>query len=161
MGATYTTAAERDARTGPATSGGRRGPAEAGLYEELLVVATSAVVALAILLAFAGRIGLLNATEAGRHDAAVINLNTIDEPAALDSALVPAFANPDDRRTAAANLSRFLTEHRGRREQLRNVGAIGRVLTASDVAALKPHFVVRTRGEFRTALFTWSVCRSG
>jgi len=149
MPATYISAAERDART--------TGPRNAGHNNERLVVATSAVVALAMLLAYAGRISLFNATEAGRHDGAVINLNTVADPAAVDPALAPVFSNAAERATATANLFRFLTEARGRREQLPNVGAIGRVLNAADVTALKPRFVVRTRGDFRTALFRWSI----
>jgi cell division protein FtsW (lipid II flippase) len=160
MGTTYTTATQRDARPGPAAAFaaarlGRRG--ETGLYTELLLAATSAVVALALLLAYAGRISLFNATEAGRPNAAVINLNVLDDQAALDPLLTTVFASADDRRTAAARLSRFLADERSRNAELPNVGALGRVFAAADVAALKPHFVVRTRGEFRNTLLLWSI----
>lgn len=161
MGTTYTTATQRDARQdGPAAafaSARRRRATTAGRYMEGLLVATSAVVALALLLAYAGRISLFNVTEAGRRDAAVINLNVLDDQAAVDPPLAAVFASADDRRTAATKLFRFLADERSRNADLRNVGALGRVFGAADLAALKPHFVVRTRAEFRNTLLLWSV----
>lgn len=152
MGTTYTTAARRDAQRTAFLD--RR----FGLLDFLLV-ATSAVVALAIVLADAGRVSLLDLSESARRDAAVVDLNLVADPGPLDAALAPVFQNPNERRAAADELFRFLAEERSRGRVLPNVGAIARVarLTAANLAALKPHFVVRSRGAFRTQILLYAL----
>jgi cell division protein FtsW (lipid II flippase) len=166
MGATYTTAAQRDAQ--PASSRDRRvDPLD------LLLVATSVVVALAIMLAYAGRSSLFDMSERARRDGAVVDLNLVADPGPLDPALAAVITNPNDRRAVASELFRFLADERSRGRELPNVGAIARadtaltgeqgaghtgpLLSAADVAALKPHFVVRTRRELRTQLLLFSL----
>ena len=77
----------------------------------------------------------------------------------MDAALTAAFQNPTERRAAAGELFGHLVEVRGRGDALPNVGAIARVgrITAANLAALKPHFVVRSRGEFRTQLWLYAL----
>jgi cell division protein FtsW (lipid II flippase) len=155
MGVTYTTAAQRDAQ--PASFRDR------GVDPlDLLLVATSVVVALAITLAYAGRVSLFGVSERARRDAAVVNLNLVADPGPLEPALAAVVTSPKDHRAAASELFRFLADERSRGRGFPNVGAIARagsgtpLFTAAEVAALKPHFTVRTRREFRTGLLLFS-----
>ena len=156
MAATYTTAAQRDAQL-TSFHDRRVDPLD------LLLAATSVVAALAIILAYAGRLSLFDASESARRDAAVVNLNLVADPAPLDSVLAAVVTNPSERRAAASELFRFLTDERSRRRGLPNVGAIARagtnhpLFTAAEVATLKPHFTVRTRPEFRRQLLLFSL----
>src|SRR5437867_12297330 len=103
MATTYTTAALRDGRRTAVLE------RQFGLLDVLLV-ATSAVVALALVLVYAGRVRLLDLSESSRHDGAVVNLNTVADAAPLDAALGAAFTDPNERRAAAGELFRFLGE---------------------------------------------------
>jgi hypothetical protein len=80
----------------------RRAPLSLG---EGLLLAVSAVVALAIVLAYAGRMRADAWNDAGRP--APIDLNGDVEPRALDAALGAAFAHPADRRFAARAITEF------------------------------------------------------
>src|SRR6185436_15311152 len=73
--------------------------------------------------------------------------------------LANVFQTPTERRAAAGELFRHLVDVRGRGDTLPNVGAIARVgrITTANLAALKPHFVVRSRGEFRTQLLLYTL----
>ena len=89
MGATYTTAAQRDTQ--------QRQFRERGIdLFDLLLVATSGVVALAILLAYAGRVSLFEMSESARRDVAVVDLNTVADPGPLDAAMATVFTNPNE-----------------------------------------------------------------
>ena len=153
MATTYTTAVQRDTQRTSLLEW------RTGLLLEFLLVATSAVVALGILLAYAGRVTLLDMSDSARRDAAVVDLNRVETPEPLDAAMAAVFTNPNERRAAAGELFRFLADERSRGRALPNIGAIARVarLTAADIAALKPHLVVRTRAEFRTQTLLYSL----
>ncbi len=146
MGTTYTTAARRDAQR-TALLARRMGPLD------WILLATSALVCLAIVLVYAGRMTLVNLPD-GTRRGALVDLNRVADPGELDAALAAVFQNPTERRAAAGELFRHLVEVRVRGDALPNVGAIARVgrITGANLAALKPHFVVRSRGEFRTQL---------
>src|SRR6266498_58979 len=103
MAATYTTAAQRDAQQ---TQFRERGVDPF----DLLLVATSAVVALAILLAYAGRVTLFEMSESARRDAAVVDLNLVADPGPLEGAMATVFTDPNDRRVAAGEVFRFLAD---------------------------------------------------
>ncbi len=151
MGTTYTTAARRDAQR-TALLARRMGPLD------WILLATSAVVCLAVVLAYAGRLTLLDLPDSTQRGT-LVDLNRVADPGELDAALAAAFQNPTERRAAAGELFRHLVEVRGRGDALPNVGAIARVgrITAANLAALKPHFVVRSRGEFRTQLLLYTL----
>src|SRR5712671_96324 len=155
MTVTYTTAAERDHhRT-------RRRIDRFDLAHVSLAV-TSGVALLAILLAYVGRVSVFESAERARAGAQTVNLNTVEDPARLESALDTVFRDVNDRRLASRELFRFLTGERHEGRALPNVGAIARatvkatdvdqpkrLFTAADVAALKPFLSVRTAPEFR------------
>jgi cell division protein FtsW (lipid II flippase) len=149
MTVTYTTAAERDLQRAP--HGTDRFDA-AGLA----LAMTSAVALLAILLAYAGRLSVFESAEIARAGAAAVNLNTVADPAHLESAMETVFRDGNDRRFASQELFRFLSDQRREGRTLPNVGAIARakangkpLFTATDVSALKPFLTVRTAREFR------------
>ena len=146
MGTTYTTAARRDAQR-TALLARRMGPLD------WILLATSALVCLAIVLAYAGRMTRVDLPD-GTRRGALVDLNRVADPGELDAALAAVFQSPTERRAAAGEVFRHLLEVRGRGDALPNVGAIARVgrITGANLAALKPHFVVRSRGEFRTQL---------
>ena len=152
MGTTYTTAARRDAQ---------RTALLARRIDSLdwLLIATSAIVCLAIVLASAGRLARVDLPDNARPAAAVVDLNRVADPGELDAALATVFQSPTERRAAAGELFRYLAGERNRGDKLPNVGAIARVdrVTAASLAALKPHFVVRNRGEFRTQLLVYTL----
>jgi cell division protein FtsW (lipid II flippase) len=152
MGTTFTTAAERDARR-TALLGHR-----IDLHDWLLI-ATSAIVCLAVALAYAGRLTVLSVTDSARLDGVVVNLNRVADPKALEPALVAAFQDQGERRAAAGELFRYLVNARSRGDALPNVGAIARVdrITGLHLAALKPHLSVRSRGEFRTKVLLYTL----
>jgi cell division protein FtsW (lipid II flippase) len=148
MGTTYTTAARRDAQR-VALLERRMGPLD------WLLLATSALVCLAIVLAYAGRVTLLDRPA----ERAAVDLNLVADARELDAPLAAVFQNPLERRAAAGELFRYLAEVRSRGDALPNVGAIARVgrVTAANLAVLKPHFVVRSRGQFRTQLLLYAL----
>ena len=79
MGTTYTTAARRDAQR-TALLARRVGPLD------WILLATSALVCLAIMLAYAGRLTLLDLPDSTRRGA-LVNLNRVADPGELDAAL--------------------------------------------------------------------------
>jgi cell division protein FtsW (lipid II flippase) len=150
MSVTFTTAAERDAlRLGRAARAG---------WPEPMLAATSLVAILAITLASIGRLRALDLADAGVN-ARVVNLNTVRGAQALEPALETAFVDPAERRRVAAELFRFVSGNENDRRELPNVGAIARatvtadgkskaLLSAADVAKLKPYLTVRSREDF-------------
>jgi cell division protein FtsW (lipid II flippase)/cell division protein FtsI/penicillin-binding protein 2 len=88
---------------------------------------------------------------AGFPRPAVVNLNNVASANALEPALSTVFPDAKDRRTAAHDLFRFITETRDQSGPLPNVGALARskVLTSAQLATLKPSFTVRARDTFR------------
>ena len=164
MSVTYTTAATRDAYR-------QQRVARYGLPVPLLA-ATSCVAVLAIALACVGRLRAFDEVERGRQ---VVNLNTVSDPAALEPALAALYPDAQDRRFAAAELYRFISERR----PLANVGAVARatvtgkalperlrgrgrpqpalehipLFSAAEISRLKPSFSVRTRDEFRALVW--------
>src|SRR5947208_14828393 len=109
MAVTFTPAAEREVRW-------RRERASGFLFGDRVLVATSCVVALAIGLAYVGRLAALERSDRTRAGAA-INLNVVEHPDVLEQGLATAFPNADDRQFAAREWLRFLTTEResGRR----------------------------------------------
>jgi len=149
MAITYTTAADRD---------GHR----SALHErrtlsalDLLLAATSAVVALAIVLAYAGRVTVLDLSDDARRAGTVVDLSRVDRSEPIEAAMAEVFASPAERRAAAAELLRAIGDERRQGRTIPNVGAIARAahLTPADVAGLKPRVVVRTRAEFGSLLW--------
>jgi cell division protein FtsW (lipid II flippase) len=150
MSVTYTTAAERDAlRLGRDARFG---------WPDPMLAATSLVAILAITLASMGRLRALDLADAG-VDGRVVNLNTVRGAQALEPALDAALADPAERRRVAAELFRFVSGTEPERRRLPNVGAIARatvtadgksraLLSAADVAKLKPFLTVRSREDF-------------
>ena len=61
-----------------------------------------------------------------------MNLNGVRSAAALEPALETVFANPNDRRFAAAELFRFLSGEAANPRVLPNVGAIARATIESE-----------------------------
>jgi cell division protein FtsW (lipid II flippase) len=150
MAVTYTTAAARDARSS------REQRLRRISRSELALAATSCLAVFAILLAYLGRVTVLDQSEHARA-AVPVNLNTVGDAAALDAAMAAAFPDAAVRRAAADSLFRFLVDQRQQGRTLANVGAIARatgpsgaaLFSAADFALLKPLFVVRTNQEFR------------
>jgi cell division protein FtsW (lipid II flippase) len=117
MALTYTAAADRDASRRRARAG-RPGASE------LLLLATSAVAAVALGLAYVGRLSALDLADSARNGPAAVNLSTVTDPKLLEPALAAVFPNADDRSLAARELVRYLTADREKRAALPNVGAI-------------------------------------
>jgi cell division protein FtsW (lipid II flippase) len=141
MTVTYTAGVDRDA---PRT---RR---RAGLVDLSVVsiVATSLVAAMAIALAYAGRMSVAEGSvRAGA--AAPVDLNTVADVKAIEAAMAPVVPNADDRRAAAERVFQFLAAERQQARVLPNVGAIAPLFPPAEFAALKPVFRVRTADEFR------------
>src|SRR5262245_25743562 len=99
MPVTYTTASQRDAQRS-ARLDRRFG------MQDLLLIATSIVVVMAIGLAYAGRVSLLDQAEAARPDATVVNVNRLEQAGPLETAMADVVTNPQ-RREAAAAVVRF------------------------------------------------------
>ena len=127
----------------------------------LLLVATSLVGLLAIGLAYSGRLHKFEIDDARASERAT-NLNAVSEAGQLEPALAVVFPVPAARRVAARDLFRFLRTVRDAGDEVPNVGALVRattereespdrqpVVSAQDLATLKPSFVVRTREEFQ------------
>src|SRR5438876_1692596 len=118
MAMTYTTAAVRDAQRSQRRCGGIH-------LSALALAATSAVAILAIMLAYLGRTSVFDESER-RASTSVVNLNTVADAGALESAMAAVFRDVTDRRFAAQQLFRFLVDERQRDRTLPNVGAIAR-----------------------------------
>ena len=156
MAVTFTPAAERDTRR-------HRERAARFATGDLILVATSCVIALAIGLAYAGRFAALEESDRTRNSTAV-DLNAVEGPEALEPGLATVLADAGDRRTVAREWFRALKVDRDGGGRLQNVAAAVRLaggaqprFTASNLAAMKPFFVVRTRAEFRNQLALWSI----
>jgi cell division protein FtsW (lipid II flippase) len=130
MGVTYTSVRDRDQRRGGLSAIAERG--------QRVLFAVGAVSALAILLCYAGRVRAWDVTESRRATGATLNLNAKPATADLERVMEAAFENPVDRRFAAAELARLLSEA-ATPGSFPNVGALGRI----DVSTKA---VERTRG---------------
>jgi cell division protein FtsW (lipid II flippase) len=123
MAVTFTAAAERDAIW-------RRARVARFAVGDLVLVATSCVVALAIALAYAGRFAALERSDRARADAP-IDLSAVDRAEALEPGLATVFPGGGDREFAAREWFRFLTTLRERGQPLPNVGAVARATVAA------------------------------
>src|SRR5215510_1095862 len=151
MALTYVSALERDAQ---------RASELARQFDirHVLLAVTSLVAALAIGLAYSGRLRAPVTTSSS------ININALEDGAALESALEPVFPSPGDRRKAATQLYRFARLRQDAGDPIPNVGALRRatfddanqVLTSDQLAALKPSLIVRTLNKFRGQVLVWS-----
>jgi cell division protein FtsW (lipid II flippase) len=141
MTVTYTAAVDRDA---PRT----RHRARLVDLSVVSIVATSLVAALAIALAYAGRMSVAESS-ARAAAAAPVDLNTVADVKAIDAAMAPVVPDADDRRVAAERLFQFLAAERQQARLLPNVGAVAPLFPPAEFAALKPVFSVRTADEFR------------
>src|SRR5919108_5575338 len=113
MAVTYTTAAARDV-------GWSRGQRMRRLSRsELALVATSCLAVFAIMLAYLGRVTVLDQSEHARAGVPV-NLNTVADAAPLDAAIAAVFPDAADRRVAADGLFRFLLDQRQQGRTLAN-----------------------------------------
>ena len=74
-------------------------------FPDALLCATSLVAALAIALAYFGRVRAFDASEGATTSSQIVNLNTVRDPGALERALALVFADATDRRFAAASCS--------------------------------------------------------
>jgi cell division protein FtsW (lipid II flippase) len=117
---TRITAAERDERRALASIG-RVGTGD------LVLAATTMIAALAIALAYAGRMSTLAWTARANGTPAALNLNTVTSADALEPTLREVFASPADAGFAAGELFRFLAGSPDDRELLPNVGSIVRI----------------------------------
>jgi cell division protein FtsW (lipid II flippase) len=149
---TFTPAADRDARLATRA----RWRLE---RHDVLAVATAAVAALAIGLAWAGQ--LAAARTSGAH--AAINLNAAPSAAELEARMASVFTHGPDRRFAARELAQHLLGARDRGEPLSHVGALAsltvgsvRLLSSGELAALKPFVVVRSEERFSRSLLTYA-----
>lgn len=130
--------------------------------EYLLMPAASCVAIAAILLAAAGRLQVLESSAQSRS-AAIVDLNTVSSAEQLAPALAAAIAEPATRENTARDLFRFILSERSE-NTLPNVGSLARarrdaepILTSSQLAAVKPFFVVRTREAFARELLFWAL----
>jgi cell division protein FtsW (lipid II flippase) len=129
MSVTYTTAADRDRR--------RHDRAFWPAAPEPLLIAASLIAVLAITLACAGRLRVLD--DHTRATSNIVNLNTVLDAAALEPALANLYPNPADRRFAATELFRALNGAGGERSVLPNVGAISRVTISTSAVQQTKH----------------------
>src|SRR5438046_676370 len=104
MTVTFTPAAQRDTRW-------RRERAARFGLGDLLLVATSCFVALAIGLAYVGRFAALEQSDRGRADTP-IDVSAVERPDLLERGLAAAFPGAGDRQFAAREWFRFLTAER-------------------------------------------------
>ena len=161
MAVTFTSAAERDLRRE------RHLVIPVGGWDVALL-AVSCVAALAIGLAYTGRLRAFDLSERERAQSRlpIVNLNAVGAPADVEPLMGVVFANATDRRLAARELFQFVAANGENMQALPNVGAILRarrtrdsrpLLTSADLAALKPFAIVRTRGEFRRLVLLFAV----
>jgi cell division protein FtsW (lipid II flippase) len=153
MTVTYVPAAERDGRRTGAR-GMRAGRAD------ILLLVTSCVAALAIGLAYRGRLRAFEQSERerARPGVAIVNLNTAAGAGDIEPLTALIRENATERQIAARELLQFLVPGPDRRRVLPNVGAILNarreadarpIFSSADLAAIKPYAVVRTRTEFQ------------
>ncbi len=136
MGVTYTRGLDlrrRRLRTVAATRG------------EWLLALTSAVVTLAIGLAYGGRTSADAWANGGQPSP--INLNVVERANAIEPALAAVFSLPADRRFAARIVAGYLRPETGQRE-IANVGALSRIeVTAAQIDRERGVVVFRERLE--------------
>lgn len=160
---TRTTAAERSHRAAWRPSGALGPPSASSVA---LCVATL-VTAVATGLAYQAKMTASAGLGAGHRRGAVIDLSRVSGPDAIEPGLVAVMPNPAERRQAAAAIHRFLTDDGRTEPEAPNVGALARIrlasgatraplFTGSEIAAIKPSFIVRGRAAFRSALL-WSL----
>ena len=160
MAVTFTSAAERDLRR-------ERHQAIRVSRSDVLLLAVSGVAAIAIGLAYTGRLRALDMSERERPTGSIqiVNLNIVGAPRDLEPLMGLVFSTAPDRRLAARDLFQFLSADGENTHALVNVGAILRarhaqgsrpLFTAVDLATLKPFAIVRTRGEFRRQLLLFA-----
>ena len=123
MGVSYTSALERDVRR-TANSARRLGTRHA------LLPLTSLVAALAIGLAYSGRIHTLN--RSSQATVRVVNLSAVDDAKRPRGCARTPLPNPADRRFAARGLFQLLCAVRDAGDDLPNVGAILKVTATVD-----------------------------
>lgn len=134
MAVTFTPAAERGTRW-------RRERAGRFGLGDLLLVATSCFVALAIGLAYVGRFAALERSDRARSDAP-IDLSVVARPDSLERGLAAVFPDAGDRQFAAREWFRFLTAERESGRRLPNVGAATRATAAADAIQRNPRLDV-------------------
>jgi len=134
---TFTAAAERDASW-------RRARRARGAIGDLLVAATSGVVALMLALTYAGRFAALERSDRASSDAP-INLNTVDRAAAIEPGLASVMPDADDRELAAREWFRMLTSWRDSGRPVPNVGAVARLTVAAAEIERNPQLDAFTR----------------
>ncbi len=150
MSLTYTHAHQRDDR--------RAAVAARQLdLTDLLLLSTTLIGVLAIALTYGGlgRRGALSADAM-----TTVNLRTVGDARGIEAALEGLSGwSPVDRGRAARELFRFVASRRSDGDRLPNVGALAgaQVLTARDLAVIKPAFVVRTPAEFRRSVLIWAL----
>jgi len=120
---TFTAAAERDASW-------RRARLAGVAVGDLLLAATSGVVALMLALTYAGRFAALERSDRASHDAP-INLNAVERAAALEPGLASVMPDTGDRELAAREWFRMLASSRDSGQVVPNVGAAARLTVAA------------------------------
>jgi cell division protein FtsW (lipid II flippase) len=150
MGATYTTALERDVR-----SSTDRRPFDG---RHVLLPLTSLVAILAIGLAYTGRVRTARAWPAPQHASGVVNLNTVANATNLERPLALVFDDASQRRAAANALFRHVVALRRDGRAIRNVGAVAGagMLTPNQLSTVKPSLVVRTHDAFRRTTLVYA-----
>jgi cell division protein FtsW (lipid II flippase) len=137
--------------------------ARAWHMHDALLPAASCVAILALLLATTGKLRTLDIDDSSRRAVRSVDLNGLANASALDAPLAAALADTAARQSAARDLFQFVTKHRRAIGPLPNVGALARatappatagdapraIVTAAQLAAMKPFLVVRTREAFR------------
>lgn len=149
MGLTYTSTLDRRLRV--PTLATRIGP------RDVLLPLTSLVAVLAIGLAYGGR-GRDLAGDAGRNAARLTNLNAVRDARELEAPLTLVFPNQSDRQVAARALFDHVAAIRRNGRDVSNVGALAgaKVLTAEDLARVKPSFSVRSHDAFERLTLTYA-----
>jgi len=105
---------------------------------------------LVIGLSYAGRLRTVDSSRSS-----VVDLNTVSASSELEPLFEHLYANPAERRTAAQSLFDYILSKRHAGESLPNVGAIRPLLTATDLATVKPSMVVRTPEAFAQLTRFW------
>jgi cell division protein FtsW (lipid II flippase) len=179
MGVTYTNSRERATWRG--------GWSHTAVRHQLGLTAVSIVSLLALLVCYAGRMRAFDLTEQARRGPAAVDVTEVSSATALEPALALAFDSAADRRFAARELLDALTGQgerldianvgalsrirvpveRIRRargldayaDRIRQAEASASVplFTASELAAIKPALVVRTREHQRRTVFWCAV----
>ena len=118
MAVTVTTAAERDQRS-------LRHAGVRPSIADLVLLVTSLASALTIGASYWGRTALADGTAAGAAPA-IVNLNTLKDPAGLETVLGAALDDEREKRFVAGKLFAYVSQGDGGRRMLANVGALAR-----------------------------------